>query len=219
MATKFYPILNNVIGGPKPACASFSGTMDLLRGGGLNTETTNTVNGPVGCGGTEVIMGSGVCHITVPLAAVTISGTITLNLWMAESNMSANAGAEVGIMLLSNSGAFVSNILGCSGASCSTAAAGTTYEFGTELPVTTRAAQNWTATPASTAVSAGQRLGLFVKLNDGGGTMASGFNCTFGFAGPTAAADGDSWIQFTETIVASSYVPRSPGVDSGTMHF
>jgi hypothetical protein len=133
-----------------------------------------------------------------PLDAVTISGTITVNLWMSESNMSANAGAEIAIGRADGAGVWIANVLGCFPAR--TTAAGTTSEFGTELPVTTRAAQNWTATPASTTLSAGDLLVFAVRANDAGGTMASGFTYNCGYSGGTAAADGDTWIQFTETI-------------------
>lgn len=123
--------------------------------------------------------------------AVTIAGAITKNFWMSESNMSANVGAQVIIDRCDGTGAFISTVQNS--------------EKGTELPVGTRAAQNWnTGTVTSTDFSDGDYIRVRVYGNDVG-TMASGhtFNCSSG--GPTAAADGDSYVTFTETITA--YTP------------
>lgn len=129
-----------------------------------------------------------------PLNAVTIAGTVTLNVWMAESDMTANVGAQIIIDRVDGSGAFISTILNT--------------EKGTEIPLTTRAAQNWTAAPTSTALVAGDRLRVRVLGNDVG-TMASGssFNSQTGAA--SAGVDGDSFVTFTETITEA---PTNRGI-------
>src|SRR5712691_11791573 len=70
-----------------------------------------------------------------PVDAVTISGTITTNLWMSENNMSANVQAAVRIQEMTSAGAVISEIVHDTNAN---------HPLGVELPVTTRAAQNWT---------------------------------------------------------------------------
>lgn len=178
----------------------------LTAGASLATASTGTQLGPVGCDGTlfPVAVSQRLVWFSNPLDAVTISGTITVNLWMSENNMSANAGPEIAIARMDNAGLWVANILGC--VPVHNASAGSTFEKGTELPVTTRAAQNWTATPASTTLSSGDRLAFVVKGNDGGGTMAATFTFDLGFDGATGGADGDSFVSFTETITES--VPK-----------
>lgn len=116
---------------------------------------------------------------------VTISGTITFNLWMSESSMSANVGPQVVIERIDSTGAVVSTVVNS--------------EKGTELP-TTIAAQNWTAAPTSTNFKKGDRIRIRVAGNDGGGTMASGFTFTLDYGHSVGGADGDSYVQFTETF-------------------
>src|SRR6185503_16984976 len=47
--------------------------------------------------------------------------------------------------------------------------------------------------------AAGDRIGVIV-YGAPIGTTASGFTFSLGYDGATGAADGDSWVQFTETI-------------------
>lgn len=158
----------------------------------MSTSTVSTVAGPTS--GLEMIDGSlPIEWLSEPFAAdVTISGTITLNVWMSENNMSANVGAQVIIERLDSIGAIVSTIANT--------------ESGVELPVTTRSAQNWTVTATSTNMLRGDRVRVRVLGNDVG-TMASGFNFNFSYGGPTAAADGDSWVQFNENITFETADP------------
>lgn len=135
--------------------------------------------------------------------AVTISGTITSNLWMFESVMSANAQSALVVSRYTNDGSFVSDVVANGNAN---------HTFGTELG-TSAAAQNWTITPTSTSFNAGDWLAVVVHADAGGGTMASGV-VSLRLNGPTGGASGDSWVQFTETIVPfSGVVPRHPGVN------
>lgn len=186
MATTIY-LTNTALGTDMPG-----GQEDLLadvevRGAGLTvaTKDTSTFRGTMTRDTTGDVA---LAWWTQPLEAVTISGTVTFNVWMAENNMSANVDAEVEIFRTNGAGELVSyeNIV--------------TSAKGTEVPVTTRAAQNWTAAPTSRTLSAGDRILISVYAGD---TLAqaSGFTCTLGFGATSAGVDGDSWIQFTETIV------------------
>ena len=132
---------------------------------------------------------------TPPLDAVTISGTITFNVWMSENNMSANVDAQFQVFRFSG-GADTATII--------------SNAKGTELPVTTRAAQNWTGSPTSTAIAAGDRLHIRIL---GGDTLAqaSGFTFNGSWGATSGSVDGDSFITFTETITEQvvSAVPGS----------
>src|SRR5436190_2320567 len=154
------------------------------RSTGLTTLTTPTVAGTtlgIEPDGTDQYH-----WISPPLDAdVTISGTITFNLWASENNMSANVAINCIIERVNSQGAIVSTI-------CQTART-------TELAVTTRAVNNFTATPTSTNMNKGDRL-RFRIFGDDAGTMASGFTWDFSYGGATAASDGDSYVQFTETF-------------------
>lgn len=152
------------------------------RGPGVNSTTVTSVTGPTN--GLEVIASS---HwISEPLDQdVTISGTITFNMRMAESMASANAGAQCVIERLDATGAVVSTIINS--------------EKGTEVG-TAEAAENWTGTPTSTSLNKGDRLRIRVAFNDAGGTMASGLTLTFWYGGTSAGASGDSFVTFTETF-------------------
>jgi hypothetical protein len=158
-------------------------------GSGLGVNVA-TVAGPTG--GVVVNNGSGSDYMwySDPIAAVTISGTITMNLWMAESNMSANVGAQCIIDRVDASGTFISTVLDS--------------ERGAEVFVntsTTTAVNNWTGTPTSTAFADGDLIRVRVAGNDIG-TMASGFTFRLDWDQVTPGAEGDSWVQFTETITA-----------------
>ena len=125
--------------------------------------------------------------ISYPLSAdVTISGTITFNLRMAENAMTANAGAQCVIERIDNLGATISTIVNS--------------ERGTEMG-TAQAAQNWTASPTSTDMKKGDRFRIRVAVNDAGGTLTGGGGqfATLWWGG-TAGASGDTYVQFNETF-------------------
>lgn len=114
----------------------------------------------------------------------TLAGTVTFNIWALESANQANAGGRARL--------FVRDSGGTETLVAGPADDGT--EFGTSAAV-----RNWTATPTSTAVNAGDRLVVRYYIT-GVGTMGSGRTCTLHYDGPTASADGDSWVQLTEDI-------------------
>jgi len=153
----------------------------------------NTVTGPTN--GLEILQ-SGITQIeflSPPLAAdVTISGTITFNLWGHEFSMNDNAGPQCIIERVDSTGAIVSTVANS--------------EKGTELPVTTDAVQNWTATPTSTTFNRGDRIRLRILINDVG-VMASGGSGSFTNDATTTGTQGDTWIQFTENLTFETTAP------------
>jgi hypothetical protein len=162
----------------------------LTRGAALTVGTTDTVAGPTsGVQVTETVAADEeLAWFTPPLSAITISGTVTFNVWMAENNMSANVCARVRVERCDRYGAVISTIVNAQNGT-------------TEIPVTTRSAQNWTATPTSTTLADGDRLKITVWGDDAASNMGSGFTFTLGYNGATGAADGDSYVTFAETLV------------------
>jgi hypothetical protein len=106
--------------------------------------------------------------------------------------MSANAGMGVKVERTNGSGTVQSTIVDS--------------PKGTELTLTTPTAQNWTATPTSTALSTGDRLKVTCYIKNAGGTMGDNFLCGMypAFSGATI-----SWVRFTETITEGSATPAS----------
>lgn len=161
------------------------------RGTGSTFLGTNTVAGPTA--GLQVTNGQGslpVYWYSPRLNAVTISGTVTLNIWGFESSMNANAGYHVRLDRVSSTGVFISTILDSDRA----------VEMATAVSV-----HNWTVTPTSTTLASGDRLRITVFLDDAGGNMASGFQVQTHFNGTSAGATGDTYVRVTETL--SAYTP------------
>lgn len=162
------------------------------RRAGVGSRSGSTVTGPT----SGIQIGTVLISYWYQVNAVTISGAITKNLWMSESNMSANVGAQTIIDRCDSSGTFISTV--------------ENSEKGTELPVTTATAQNWsTGTVTSTTFADGDYIRLRVYGNDVG-TMATGFSFALGAGAASAGVDGDSYVTFTETITA--FVAAAPRV-------
>jgi hypothetical protein len=158
-------------------------SLSTSRGSGAISNTATSVTGPT----VGIDMAGALEWISGPLDQdVTISGTISLNLWGLESSMNANAAIGVIIERLNSQGARVSTI----SQSIDDA------ELGTAAAVNT-----WTATPTSTNMLKGDRIRVRVYFDDAPATtMATGFTLTLVYAGTTAAASGDSYITFTENF-------------------
>jgi hypothetical protein len=164
---------------------------------GNTNVTANTVTGP--SVGIELGTGGGAIPewLSEPLSAdFTIAGTITLNLWCAENSMTANIAIN----------AVIDKVDGATGALTRIA----TSANATEMALTTPAAQNFTVTPTSTVCKRGDRLRVRVFIDDGGGTMATGFTGTCYYDRNTAAVQGDSWVQFTENLTFEAV--GAPGI-------
>lgn len=160
-------------------------------------DTVNTVAGPTS--GVEVGIKE---WLSFPLsAAATISGTITINLWMAESAMAANVGAQVIIERINSKGEILSTLLGNG--------VGTGSERGVEVlsSLGVLGVNNWTATPVSTNFSVGDRIRVRVLGNDAGGNMSAGNSFRFGYGVETADTERNSWIEFNENLTFFTATP------------
>lgn len=160
-------------------------TCGTWQNGGIATSVTSTVTGPTsGVQVTDTAGGTALKWISPPLAApVTIASTVTLSGWAKESATTANAGLQVTLhrYTTSEQSSFLNT------------------EHGTELG-TTIAQRSWTAAPTSTNFLRGDRIVVKWWINDAGGTQASGATATLDYNGPTASADGDTLVTFTENL-------------------
>jgi len=149
----------------------------------FTTSVTNTTASGTSIQCTKTAAGTALKWISPELSApVTIAGTITLNCWAKEGAISANAGMKATVSKYS---------AGAEGAAFATASKGV------EL-TTSMAVQNFTATPTSTAFLPGDRI-VVTWFVANVGTMGAG-TVTMDYGGKTGAADGDTWVSFTETI-------------------
>src|SRR6266550_2181330 len=84
----------------------------LTRVVSAGTGTTNTVAGPTsGVAATATAGGQLLAWFTQPLDPVTISGTITFNVGMSESNAQANTGAQVIVERCDGAGNVISTVV------------------------------------------------------------------------------------------------------------
>ena len=196
--------------------------LDTTKGSGAANISTNTVAGTTN--GVEVASsGTALEWISNPVTAdVTISGTITANIWAQESSMNANTAINVVIDILraSTFGADNSNEI------VNIVKSTRTTELGFSGANTV---QNFTTGMTSGAYTGqtlqkGDRLRIRI-FGDDAGTMGGGFTFTVGVAGTTNGADGDSWVEFTETFALSDlsvsgstlYLTAAPaGIDPGS---
>jgi hypothetical protein len=155
-------------------------------GDGKIFDQVGTVDGPTaGVEWRDSLSQTSMGFMTGPLAAdVTISGTITFNLWAFESSMSANAAINC----------LVYRIRGDTLARSLVAQSARTTELGTSASV-----GNFTATPTSTGFLKGDRI-LIVPYIDDAGTMGGSYTVTLDYGLGSAGADGDSYVEFTETL-------------------
>jgi hypothetical protein len=164
--------------------------LGTARGGGVEASSnTATVTGPTN--GVEILFGSRVVWYSDPLDAdVTISGSITWNIWASENNMSANVAINGRLEVIDGATGVITLI-------DQTARV-------TEVAVTTRAANNFAETPAAgVACKRGDRLRVRI-FGDDAGTMASTFTFNSSWNGSSAAADGDTYLTLTEDLIFAS---------------
>jgi len=163
-------------------------------GGGALTASISTVNGPTS--GVEMQAGASepIEFISDPVSAdVTISGTITINIWGDETSMSANVALNAVIDVIRAVDRSVVQI----------AKSANAVELGL-----TAALNNFTVTPTSTVVNRGDRIRVRLFGDDSSGAnMATGFVFHIVYEGGTGGASGDTWIQFTETFSFESLSP------------
>jgi hypothetical protein len=163
--------------------------LSTSQGTGVNSAVTNTVAGPTN--GVELNPGFAMMFISDPVDQdVLIDGTITANIWASESNMSANVAINVVIDVIRADDQAIEQIVKSTRT--------------TEVAITTPAVNNFTTGMTSadyTAVQVlkGDRIRIRI-FGDDAGTMASGFTFNANHDGATPGADGDAWVEFTETF-------------------
>jgi len=169
--------------------------LSTSRGAAAVSVTGVTVTGPTN--GVELEAASSTAEwLTPPVAVdVTISGTITANIWALENSMNANVAINVIIDIVR------ANSFAGDGSNTITNIVQSTNA--TELALAA-AVNNFTSGMTSGAytgqtVNRGDRIRIRIVGGDAG-VMATGFNFSARVSGPTADADGDSYVTFTEDI-------------------
>lgn len=155
-------------------------------------------------GGTRTIW------ISDPLSSgVTISGTITPNLWGLESAAQCNCGARYEVVRWNVATGGISSSLGIS-------SDGGVSEWGTTAAARTAP----TLTPTSTTFNAGDRIVIVIYNDDGNSvTEANGRNWTLDYDAGTGV-DGDTYLSFTESLSFSSDSNNAPSrATTGELRF
>jgi len=154
--------------------------------------------------GTLIQAGGTLAWITPSIAnPVTISSSITVNVWAKESATSSNAGISVRLFKYSGGSEAGSPFATC--------------VYSTEL-TTTMAAKNYTCTPTSTSFATGDSIvakAFFVNCATSGcptGTMASGTG-TFDYNRSTSA-DGQSYITLGDATTFQQTFSPTLSIDS-----
>jgi len=137
-----------------------------------------------------------------PLNAVTIAGSITVNLRALESSTMANYGVGAEVYRLAGG---VLTRIGINN---------NTTELGTS-----EAARSFTITPTSTALADGDRLVVVPFFLAVGGSASGGFTSNCFWNGTASGASGDTFVTFTESITeavaGSTYTKAGHGVEHG----
>jgi hypothetical protein len=170
-----------------------SNVVTTTTAGGTNIQVTATA------GGQELTW------FSEPFTAdIAISGTVTVNIRALESAVDVNAGRGILIERTDNAGAVQSSIV------ADTTVPNPIMEMST-IDAANAAA---TYTPTSTAMSAGDRIKVTLKVRNVG-TMGAG-TVTISHDGPTTAG-GSTWVRFTEDIFTDEVldVPHYQIIGSG----
>lgn len=167
------------------------------RGGASTTAITATTAGGTNIPVTTSSGGQALTWFSEPITtAVTISGTVTVNVRGLESAATVNCGAGVLIERTNNAGVVQSTIVAVTGIPT------TITEFGT-----TDAAKNGTYTPTSTSMAVGERIKVTLSIRNVG-TMAVG-TATLSYNGQASAVAGDTYVTFTESVVTDDQLDTS----------
>lgn len=160
------------------------------RGRASATFVTSTAAGGTNIICTAIAGSTQLFWFSEPItSAITISGTITVNIRGLESANTVNAGRGILIERTNTAGTVLSTIL----------ADATVPATITEYTTTDAANGAATYTPTSTAMAVGERIKVTLKIRNVG-TMNAG-TVTNSHDGPAAGAAGDTWVRFTENIL------------------
>lgn len=181
-------------GGNQTGPGFFCKLLSTDRGPTATSGVTDTVAGPtvgIECKKQTTDVPK-LTFISEPVSAgFTLSGTITFNLRALESDMMANVAINAVVEKIDRITLQRTVVVDTTN----------TTELGTS-----ESANNFTATPTSTAFSKGDRI-MVTIYGDDSGSMGSGFTFTLFYDGPTGGASGDSWIELTETVGFISGTP------------
>ena len=165
------------------------------RGAGVQTDVRNTAAGwtaPLQV--TDTAGGTVSEWYTDVLPALTLGGAVRCNIRALESNAAANASIGVEIARVAGDGS-----------------SPTVWALG-RLPSelgTTEAAHSFLISGDDLAITSGQRLRIRVVVDDSPlAAMASGNTVTLYYAGTTAGASGDTWLQFPINLDGSPIPPK-----------
>jgi len=158
------------------------------RGRASATVVTTTVASGTNITVTATAGGQALAWFSEPITeAVTISGTVTVNLRGLESATQVNAGGGVLIERTDTAGTVLSTIVPDS------TVPATLTEWGT-----TDSVRSGTYTPTSTVMAVGERIKVTLKVRNFG-TMGAG-TVTNSHEGAIVNAAGDTWVRFTENV-------------------
>lgn len=167
-------------------------SLTTTRDDGIITKTQTSVTSttPVYDTGTTPLV------FAIRVDSVTISGTVEMNIWANESNMSANNGFNGHASVYTNAGALRFEL-------CPE----TEFDDSSEYAFSGSAVRNDTGTPTTRALDTGDWI-VFEPQHGVRGTGSTSYTDTFSYGGTTGAADGDTYITFTETIYPYGTTPQ-----------
>lgn len=159
------------------------------RGATSATVITTTTAGGTNIQVTATAGGQALVWFSEPItSAITISGTVTVNIRGLESANAVNAGRGILIERTNNAGVVQSTIVAVTGVPSTI----------TEFTTTDAANGAATYTPTSTAMAVGERIRVTLSIRNVG-TMGAG-TATISHDGPASGVAGDTWVRFSEDI-------------------
>lgn len=166
--------------------------MKTTRGSGVQSTVTNTQAGLLTTPAqlTASAGGSVIEWYSDRLEAFTLSGDVTVNLWMSESASGANVSPNVEIAVCDTDGSNAV-VFGAAG------------RFA-EVP-TSSTAITWIIAGKTINVAQMQRIRVRVRMADPVYAMASGFTVSLYFASTSGAVSGDSFIRLSESASVYSF--------------
>lgn len=171
------------------------------RGRASATVVTSTT-----AGGTNIVVtatggGQALTWFSEPITeAITISGTVTVNIRGLEAANTVNAGRGILIERTNNAGTVQSTIVADS----------TVPAVITEYTTTDAANGAATYTPTSTNMAVGERIKVTLKVRNVGTMAANASGVTNSHDGPAAGAAGDTWVRFNEDIRTDEVLDVAP---------
>lgn len=161
------------------------------RGRASATFITTTTAGGTNITCTATAGGQALSWFSEPItAAITISGTVTVNIRGLEAANTVNAGRGILIERTNNAGTVQSTIVADS----------TVPATITEYTTTDAANGAATYTPTSTNMAVGERIKVTLKVRNVGTMAANASGVTNSHDGPASGAAGDTWVRFNEDI-------------------